>query len=240
MPVEAALRRCLEIREQAPGDQVLEAATGYTLAHAEAMRGRFAEARELAARSTAIYEELGLRFALAAWSLRPGSIELLAGDPAAAERIFRSGFDTLSSMGEKVNLSLVAASLAKSVHLQGRHEEAERLTIVSEEATSPEDVWSQVAWRSARATILAGRGEPVESERLAREAVELIEGTDALNMRASSLLSLARALDAAGRSDEATRSALEAVRLYEAKGNVVSAGKAGEFVTSRAVGTRAV
>jgi class 3 adenylate cyclase/tetratricopeptide (TPR) repeat protein len=226
MPVEAALQRCLEIREQASRNQVLEAAAGYTLAHVEAMRGRFAEARELAARSTAIYEELGLRFSLAAWSLRPASIELLADDPAAAERILRSGFDTLSSMGEKVNLSLIAASLAKATYLQGRYEEAERLTVVSEEATSPEDVWSQVAWRSARATILASRGESAESWRLAREAVELIEGTDALNMRASSLLSLARALGAAGRSEEAGKSAAEAVRLYEAKGNAVSAGKA--------------
>jgi class 3 adenylate cyclase/tetratricopeptide (TPR) repeat protein len=226
MPVEAALERCAEIREHASGNQVLEAAAGYTLAHLQAMRGRFAEARELAARSTAVYEELGLRFSLAAWSLRPGSIELLADDPAAAERILRSGFETLSSMGEKVNLSLVAASLAKAIYLQGRYEEAERLTVLSEEATSPEDIWSQVAWRSARATILASRGESAESTRLAREAVELIEGTDALNMRASSLIGLARALGAAGRSDEAAKSAAEAVQLYEAKGNVVSAGKA--------------
>jgi class 3 adenylate cyclase/tetratricopeptide (TPR) repeat protein len=226
MPVDAALQRCLEIRDQASQNQVLEAAAGYALAHAQAMRGRFAEARELAARSTAVYEELGLRFALAAWSVRPASVELLAGDPAAAERILRSGFDTLSSMGEKVNLSLIAASLAKSVYLQGRGEEAEQLTVVSEEATSPEDVWSQVAWRSARATILASRGESAEATRLAREAVELIEGTDALNMRASSLLSLARALVAAGRTKEAEKSAAEAVRLYEAKGNIVSAGKA--------------
>jgi predicted ATPase len=228
MPVDAALQRCLEIREQASRNQVLGAAAGYTLAHVQAMRGRFAEARELAARSTATYEELGLRFSLAAWCLRPASVELLADDPAAAERILRSGFDTLSSMGEKVNLSLIAASLAKAIYLQGRgrEEEAEQLTVVSEEATSPEDVWSQVAWRSARATILASRGESAASSELAREAVELIEGTDALNMRASSLLSLARALAAAGRSEDAAKSAAEAVRLYEAKGNVVSAAKA--------------
>jgi tetratricopeptide (TPR) repeat protein len=239
MPVDAALQRCLEIRDQASQNQVLEAAAGYALAHAQAMRGRFAEARELAARSTAVYEELGLRFALAAWSVRPASVELLAGDPAAAERILRSGFDTLSSMGEKVNLSLIAASLAKSVYLQGRGEEAEQLTVVSEEATSPEDVWSQVAWRSARATILASRGESAEATRLAREAVDLIEGTDVLNMRASSLLSLARALIAAGRTKEAEKSAAEAVRLYDAKGNIVSAGKARALLRPEALKTGA-
>src|SRR5256886_5847510 len=37
-------------------------------------------------------------------------------------------------------------------------EEAEQLTMVSEEASSQEDVWAQVAWRSARAKILAQRG----------------------------------------------------------------------------------
>jgi class 3 adenylate cyclase/tetratricopeptide (TPR) repeat protein len=243
MPVDVALQRCLEIRKQASHqasrNQVLRAAAGYTLAHVQAMRGRFAEARDLAARSTATYEELGLRFSLAAWSVRPASVELLAGDPAAAEQILRSGFDTLSSMGEKVNLSLIAASLAKAVYLQGRAEEAEQLTVVSEEATSPEDVWSQVAWRSARATILASRGESAEATRLAREAVELIEGTDALNMRASSLLSLARALGAAGRTKEAEKSAAEAVRLYEAKGNIVSAGKARALLRPEALKTGA-
>ena len=238
-PVEAALRRCLEIREQAAGDQVLEAAVGYAIASAEAMLGRFDDARKLAARSTAIYEELGLGFALATWSRQPGTIELLAGDPAAAERIFRSGYETLSSMGEKVNLSLIAASLAESVYLQGRDEEAERLTVVSEEATSPEDVWSQVAWRSARAKILAKRGELREAERLAREAAELIAETDALNMRAHALMSLVEVLAAAGRGEEAAESAAEALRLYEAKGNVVSAEKARALVTPGALRTGA-
>ncbi len=238
-PVEAALRRCLEIREQAAGDQVLEAAVGYAIASAEAMLGRFDDARKLAARSTAIYEELGLGFALATWSRQPGTIELLAGDPAAAERIFRSGYETLSSMGEKLNLSLIAASLAESVYLQGRDEEAERLTVVSEEATSPEDVWSQVAWRSARAKILAKRGELREAERLAREAAELIAETDALNMRAHALMSLVEVLAAAGRGEEAAESAAEALRLYEAKGNVVSAEKARALVTPGALRTGA-
>jgi tetratricopeptide (TPR) repeat protein len=239
-PLEDALRRCREIREQAAGDQVVEAAVGYTIAAGEAMRGRFDEARELAAHSTAIYEELGLPIALATWCLQPGTVELLAGDPAAAERIFRSGYETLSSVGEKVNLSLIAALLAESVHLQGRDEEAKQLTVVSEEATSPEDVWSQVAWRSARANILAGRGDAGEAERLAREAVDLISGTDALNTRAEAMLSLARAVRSAGRREEAAGCVAEALRLYEAKGNVVSAAKArvllsaGELTTGAA------
>jgi tetratricopeptide (TPR) repeat protein len=150
-------------------------------------------------------------------------VELLAGDLAAAERIFRSGYDTLVSLGEKLNLSSIAVSLAETLYLQGREGEAEQLTLVSKEATSSDDVWAQVAWRAARSKILARRGELEEAERLAREAVELIAPTDALNMRAHALGSLAQVVAAAGRTEEAAEHTDEAVRLYETKGNVAAA-----------------
>ena len=222
-PLEDALGRCHAMLEHAAGDQVLEANVGYAMASAEAMRGRFAEARKLAARSTATYEELERPFTLAAWSPWPGSVELLAGDLEAGERIFRSAYETLSSLGEKLNLSSIAASLAETLYLRGRDEEAEQLTQVSEEATSPEDVWAHAAWRSTRAKILARHGRLEEAERLAREAVELIAETDALNLRAQTLFSLAEVLTAADRAEEAAERAGDAVRLYEAKGNVVMA-----------------
>jgi ATP/maltotriose-dependent transcriptional regulator MalT len=205
---------------------VLDADIGFAMAFAEAMRGRFDEARELAARSTAIYEELGRPFSLATWSQWPGIVEFLAGDLQAAERIFRSGYETLVSLGEKLNLSSIAVSLAETLYLEGRIEEAEELTVVSEEATSADDVWAQVAWRSARAKILAQRGELANAERLAREAVDLIAGSDVLNMRAHALISLAQVLEAADKAEDAAGYAAEGVRLYEAKGNLVAAEKA--------------
>jgi hypothetical protein len=62
-----------------------------------------------------------------------------------------------------------------------------------------------------------------EGERLAREAVAAACETDFVNFRADALLDLATVLDTAGRTGE-TRSLIEeAVRLYEAKGNTVSA-----------------
>jgi class 3 adenylate cyclase/tetratricopeptide (TPR) repeat protein len=222
-PVEKALGRCREILEHAAGDRVLEASVGYAMASAEAMRGRLAEARELASRSTAKYEEFGRPFALAAWCPWPGSVELLAGDLEAAERIFRSGYETLSSLGEKINLSSIAASLAEVLYLRGRDEEAEQLTRVSEEATPREDVWAHASWRSVRAKTLARRGKLEDAEKLAREAVKLSADTDALNMRAQVLMSLTEVLAAADRAEEAAECAGCAVHLYEAKGNVVMA-----------------
>jgi tetratricopeptide (TPR) repeat protein len=225
-PVPEALRRCHELLEQAAGDQVLEAGIGYAMASAEAMRGRFEEARRLAARSTAIYEELGQPFSLAAWSKWPGEVELLAGDLDAAERIFRSGYETLVSLGEKLNLSSIAVSLAETLYLQGQNDEAEDLTVVSERASSADDVWAQVAWRCTRAKILVRRGELEDAERLAREAVELIAETDALTMHAHALTSLAQVLAAGEKVEVAAECAAEGVRLYEAKGNVVAAEQA--------------
>jgi class 3 adenylate cyclase/tetratricopeptide (TPR) repeat protein len=225
-PVPEALERCREILDQAPGDQVLEAGVGFAMASAEAMRGRFDESRRLTARSTAIYEELGQPFSLAAWCQWPGMVELLAGDLEAAERIFRSGYETLVSMGEKLNLSSIAVSLAETLYLQGQHDEAEQLTVESEVASSADDVWAQVAWRCTRGKILARRGDLEDAERLAREAVELIAPTDALTMHAHALMSTAQVLTAADNPEEAAECVAEGVRLYEAKGNVVAAEKA--------------
>jgi class 3 adenylate cyclase/tetratricopeptide (TPR) repeat protein len=238
-PVPEALLRCREILDQARGDQVLEANVGYAMASGEAMQGRFDEARELAARSTAIYEEIGMPFSLATWSHWPGPVEMLAGDLEAAEQIFRSGYETLVSLGEKLNLSSIAISLAEALYLQGRAEEAEQLTVVGEEASSHEDVWAQVAWRSARAKILAQRGVIADAERLAQEAVELIAEKDVLNMRGQALISLAEVLLAGDRPEEASEYAAEGFRLYEAKGNVVAAEKARGLVASGALRTGA-
>ena len=49
-----------------------------------------------------------------------GLVEMLAGDPAAAERELRTGMDELERMGEQGVLASVAASLARAVYEQGR------------------------------------------------------------------------------------------------------------------------
>ena len=83
------------------------AGTGYeapavrALAWVRAMQERFDEARELVGRARAIFEDLGLRLRSMFVSETAGAIEMLAGDPAAAEREFRAGFDAAIEMGEQ-------------------------------------------------------------------------------------------------------------------------------------------
>jgi len=59
--------------------------------------------------------------------------------------------------------------------------------------------------------------------------------TDALNRHADSLLALAEILRVQGEEDEALENIHEALRLYEQKGNVVSAERARAMLLEGAI-----
>jgi DNA-binding SARP family transcriptional activator len=231
-PVTAAVERIDEIGRLAEGSPVVEAIVLITGALLEAMRGGFDVARERIARGRTILEELGqgLRAAVAPAS-QLGRVELLAGDPAAAEIALRAGYEGLDRMGETAFLSTLTVYLAEAVYEQGRLDEAERLTEHSEQAAAVDDVASQIGWRWVRAKVVASRGDVDEGERLARDAVARARRTDYVELQGRALTALAEVLDRAGRRDEAAAAADEAVRVFERKGDVVSAKRARELST---------
>ena len=65
-----------------------------------------------------------------------GQIELLANQPVAAERALRASYEALAAMGDRAHGATRAAELAEAVYLNGRHEDAWRLTETAEE-TAP-------------------------------------------------------------------------------------------------------
>ena len=171
-----------------------------------AYAGRFEEARADHARCLAILDELGRDVMAAVVSGHVGGlIEASAGDLPAAERLMRRGLDRLRAFGERSFLSTSAAQLADFVYPQGRLDEAEALTRESEAAGSADDISTQTAWRQVRAKVLARRREHPEAERLAREAVALIEPTDWLVTRATALDALAEVLELAGQATRRPR-----------------------------------
>ena len=232
-PVDDAIRRCTEIGDAMRDDPTLRPVIDAILAPLNAMRGDIAEARERYRASQSALQELGVRVQLASLRMYAGWAELIAGDPAAAERLLRIAYDELARMGERSYLSTMAAFLAQAVDAQGRSEEAEMLTAVTEKSASPDDLVSQVMWRATRATILARRGDSESAVGLARRAVELSRETDFLNMQADALVALAQTLAAADRSAEATEPTLAAIRLYDAKGNVVASRSTAQFIEER-------
>jgi tetratricopeptide (TPR) repeat protein len=229
-PVAEGIRRCQEILERAAGHPRVEAFALVTRGALEAMAGRIDEGRDMTVRGRKRLETLGLLVTAAATSHASGQVELLAGDPVAAERALRAGYERLKAMGEKAYLSTTAAYLAEAVYQQGRLEEADAFTRISEETADPRDLASQIGWRSARAKILARQGQVEEAERLAGDALVLAEGTDFLDMHADALLALAEVLGGAGRSDEAAAAVEQAVELHQRKGSVVRTERARAFL----------
>jgi tetratricopeptide (TPR) repeat protein len=149
-------------------------------------------------------------------------VEALAGTPEAAVDTLLESFETLDQGGERAYLSSIAGYLAHALLAEGRDEEALRFSRESEDAAAPDDVLSQVLWRTARAKLRARHGLLGEAEELTREAVRLSEPSDLLGARADALADLADVLELVGSRDEAQASLREAARLYESKGNLIA------------------
>jgi ATP/maltotriose-dependent transcriptional regulator MalT len=224
--VPEAIDRCRSLIEEVKGDRKPLALLDAAISHLEAMRGNVEEARDLYRSSRAMLEELGWTFLAAQTSFDSGPVEMLAGDLETAEAELRRDYDTLERLGETNYISTTAALLAEVLYRREDLEGAEELTKISEELAAQDDVTSQFRWRSVRAKIEAARGRFDEAKELANAAVRLIRGSDDINSQGDALLDLTEVLRLAGRPAEAAEAAREALRLFEAKGNPVSAALA--------------
>jgi predicted ATPase/class 3 adenylate cyclase len=224
--VEEGNRRTTEILEQAEEPWV-EAYALRCLGSLYAMEGRFQEARRLIGKGLAIYEDLGLEIQMAhAAEQESAYVEMLADDAAAAERELKSAYEALDGAGVKNSAASAAGYLGLALCAQGRYEEAARFAEISEHGAVANDLNTQIVWRCVRARVLARQAAFESAESLGREAARLAEKTDALDDRGNTLMDLADVLGVVGRGDEAATTVAEALRLYDRKGNVVSAAKA--------------
>jgi predicted ATPase/class 3 adenylate cyclase len=222
LPVEEGIARCKKLHDEAVDDPFIQANSCVEQAALEAMRGQFDVARELLARGRQSLAELGFTLLVAMTAQEANYVEVLAGDPAAGARILRESYAQLEPMGERAYLSTAAALLAHALCALHELDEAERFSRVSEETSAPEDVFSQVLWRTGRAKIRARQGEAVEAEALAREAVELAEKTDLLNTQGDTLADLAEVLSSSNRREEAASVLEHAAEVFQRKGNLAS------------------
>jgi tetratricopeptide (TPR) repeat protein len=225
MPVSAAIRRCRKLlAAAATGGQanVLGA-----LAALEAMRGRAGEARRLMARARDLYRELGqVSTAEANCGAAAARIELEAGDYAAAERTLRSTCHALELAGDRAYLATAAAELANVLCHSGQFDEADEWCSLAAELGASDDIITQASWRTARARLLVQEGKLSEAEELAREAVRLMQETDALSAKARFSLDMAAILQAAGKPGEAVEAVERAIELFDRKGNAVGVKRA--------------
>jgi predicted ATPase/class 3 adenylate cyclase len=235
LPVEEGIARSMEFLATEGDDPTIRATCSVERAVLEAMRGDVALARKLLAMGRRTIEESGLTLWAAINAQEAYLVELLAGTPEAAVDTLRESFATLDQGGERAYLSTIAGFLAHALYRTGRDDEAERFSRECEDAAAPDDVLSQVLWRTARAKIRARQGDLERAEALAREAVRVGEPTDLLTIRAEVLADLAEVLALAGRRQEAVDALEEAARLYERKGNVTALERARSAAAELAV-----
>ncbi|MGH2992910.1 MAG: BTAD domain-containing putative transcriptional regulator [Solirubrobacterales bacterium] len=229
-PVAEATRMLERQLRGAAGNPVIQASLWSYLGCQQAMRGRIEEARAHAARSRELSRDLGLRFQTGCQTVVGAYLELLGGDPVAAEQHLRAAKDVLSEIGDRWWLSTIAVDLPRPVYQQGRYDDAWALVEAIDEVPAPADREWQIKRRGVRAMLLARQGDVAAAESLAREAVALAGQSDFLWLHADALMDLAEVLRLSGRSEEAAAATDEAVRLYERKGNVASARRAMELV----------
>lgn len=226
-PTDVGIQRCQELLERAAGDRKAMSTALFTMGKFEAMRGRFEEGRALIEQARSILREVKL----SVWMAGPltqmsGWVDLLAGDPARAERDLRWGVLTLKEIGELSWLSTVAGILAEALFAQGRDEEAEEFIRMSEETGGSEDAYSQALLRTVRSRILARRGQAAAAEEVARQAVVIAASTDFLFLQSLALLGLGEVLLSAGRLDQAQTALSEARDHSDRKGFLVGLQRA--------------
>jgi hypothetical protein len=185
------------------------------------MQGRLDEAEKLAADAGERSLELTGRYGTSDWTA--AEIAALAGDHERAVLQLERMCGYQEDEGLLAMLSTFAPRLGLELCELGRFDEAERLALKGRELGEEYDAYTQALWRQVLARVSAHRGELAEGERLAREAVAIIDETDSLIFQAAAREALAEVLEAAGRAGESWEALQEALERYERKGHVVLA-----------------
>jgi class 3 adenylate cyclase/tetratricopeptide (TPR) repeat protein len=224
--VPDSIARCREILELVRGGRSAEGNTLANLGVLSAMQGDFEQARSLVAQGCEMLADLGRMVdAVGMRGERMGHVEMLAGEPGAAERELRPAVAFFERSGDRFFLPSLEAELARALSAQGRIEEADKMSLMAQEHAIADDLQAQAQWRTARAVTLAHSGKTAESERLAREAVALLEDTDNVWLKGETLEDLMEVLERAGDLEAAAKARKAAIHMWEEKGNVVSAAR---------------
>jgi len=237
MPVPAAIERCREIEAGSGGDHRTEGLALCARAQLEAMRGSFDDARVLYARARTVLTDVGGSVLGASTALDSSTVEMLAGDHAAAERQLKRDSELLEAMGERYLLSTMEGVRAQALIVLGRHDEAAAACARADEAAAADDIESQVLVRSVRAELDLHAGRTAEAAAAAAEADALLRGAEAPTIIADLAVIRARVAAAAGDLGGADRELARAARLYREKGNVVSAGRVAELRATLGLGS---
>ncbi len=227
-PVPRAGGRCLDVVRLlriTTDSPAVEATSTRCQAVLEAFRGRAAAAQRMIESARRTVSELGLRHAMLEVEQFAGIVELVVGDPAAAEPHLRKAYNGFRRMGLDADTAETAALLGRACLALDRDAEADELCSESERLAG-HALKASIAWRTLRAHLLSRNGEHDDARRAAEAAIALAERTDALVDHGDACLALATVLHAAGDAAGSRAAAGQAVELYDRKGAAALAERA--------------
>jgi class 3 adenylate cyclase/tetratricopeptide (TPR) repeat protein len=230
-PVDDVIRFTTEILEASTSPQDRSGALR-RLGRMLACRGEFDRAREVSLEGANISRKAGMLREAAAAVQGMAFIEVRAGDLEAAEAALRPGIEELDALGDRAFYATVVCMLADILVDRGRDEEAARWCARARETTSPSDLDAVSHVAAIEGLLAARRGEFEIGERLARNAVEMLAESDFYEHTGGMRMLLARTLVECGKPDEARENALEALAIFEAKGDEPGADKIRKFLDS--------
>jgi class 3 adenylate cyclase/tetratricopeptide (TPR) repeat protein len=198
-----------------------------------AMLDRIDEAWEVALPASEHLREVG--FAMVGEWL--GELAVIAGDYERAATHLGEACGALEKSGNLGELSTYTAALGRALCKLGRYDEAEPHARRGRELGVSDDVMTQYLWRQAQALVHSGRGEHVEAELLARQAVEFSRRSDSSLYQGHALCDLAEVLEAAGRRDEAVAVLRKGLDCYERKQAIPLARRTRERLTALDAGS---
>jgi predicted ATPase/DNA-binding SARP family transcriptional activator/tetratricopeptide (TPR) repeat protein len=214
VPADVAIGRAERYLEAASGDPMAQACILNPLALLYGYAGRFADARATITRAQSAHTRCGTKLYAAFSATVAGDIEMIAGDPAAAEPELKKGCDALRAMGERGYLSSSLTHLAEAAYALGRLGEAHQLTEQAEALATADDLDAQARWRAIRAKVLAQRGQFTAARQLTSQAETLAPPSDS-RLQAAVLEAKAEVAKLAGAPAEAAASLRKALRIYE-------------------------
>ena len=221
IPADAGTARAEQLLQDASGDLWAEADMLKPLCVLYAHVGRVADARAAIARSQSIFTGFGAKLALQESSIPAAIVGLIIGDPAAAERYARQGYESCRAMGQHGGYTVdLAVLLAEALYEQGRFDEAQQL--IDQAKMEPSSATVSTT-RLTQAKLLACRGQLAAARELIGQAEALPSWTTGPTAQTDVLKTRAEVERLAGAPGQAAASLRAALRIYEDMGSATQA-----------------
>ena len=213
-PLDAAVARVEQLLQEVGGEPYAQQGVLMTLVTLYAYSGRIPDARAAITRCKAIITGFASELASAFSAIPDGEMEMVAGDPAAAECRFREGYETFLAMGEQWYSAQMAGLLALALYAQGLLGDAQQVIEEAEVTIGPGNNEARMLLRSAKAKVLARRGQFPAARQVIAEAEAEIPSASWVT-QAKLLMAKAEVSRLEGVPDEAAATLRAALRIYE-------------------------